>query len=650
MHIRQLAAIMFTDLVGYTLSMQKSEEAAIKKRDRSRKILEESLAKHEGRLLQYYGDGALSIFTSGVNAVKSAIEIQTLSLEEPKIHLRIGIHTGDVMFDENGVYGDSVNVSSRIESLSTPGSIFISEKLFDEVKNNDAISAKSLGFFELKNVQQPMQVYAITNPGIVVPSREALRGKTKTALNGIAVLPFASLSSDPENEFFCDGITEELINVLSKVSGLQVISRTSAFAFKGRQEDIRDIAAKLNVQKIIEGSVRKSGNRMRITVQLINSADGYHFWSETYDRNPDDIFEVQDEIARAIANKLRENLSTEQHQSRLTSAPTENLEAYKKYIRGMQLWERAEPEQRKIAMQLLQEVVEMDPKFVSVHALLASGYVFLGQTGQMSAQEAFRLAHKHVDLALQTNPGHSFAMVVSAGLKMADWKWNEGFELLQRALEINPNDSAAHMMAAEFYVLFMDPEKELKHATLAFQLDPLSANTMGETARHYLTAGKPKEGLDLAEEALLLDPHNLVSRSIRAYATAMTGNPKEGLKQMLEIYAVTGDHPLVLLGIGYMYARLNEKEKVQEIIAKIEAMMEQMPEANLDFAVAMLCADIGEMEKFRRSYDRAIERKAQWMVQFYGSEMSRSIWYDEHVIATRKKLGLPVYERQVKSQ
>jgi tetratricopeptide (TPR) repeat protein len=268
----------------------------------------------------------------------------------------------------------------------------------------------------------------------------------------------------------------------------------------------------------------------------------------------------------------------------------------------------------------------------------------------MSAREAMQLAHKHGDLALKTDPGHSFAMVVSAFLKMADWKWNEGFELLQRALEINPNDSAAHMMAAEFYVLFMDPEKELKHATLAFQLDPLSANTMGETARHYLTAGKPKEALALAEEALLLDPHNLVSRSIRAYATAMTGNPQEGLKQMLEIYTVTGDHPLVLLGIGNMYAWLNEKEKVKEIIAKIEAMMEQMPEANLDFMVAMLSADIGDMEKFRRSYDRAIEKKAQWIVQFYGSEMSRAIWYDEHVIATRKKLGLPVYEREVKAQ
>src|SRR5580765_4416441 len=316
---------MFTDMVGFTALMQENEQLAIQKRDRSKKIFEESLAKHDGKLLQYYGDGTMSLFSSALNAVRSAIEMQTLFLTEPKVDVRIGLHIGDVMFDDTGIYGDSVNVASRIESLATPGGVFISEKLFDEVKNNENISTRSLGYFELKNVKQPMKVYAITNTGLAIPSREEMRGKTKTVLNGIAVLPFTSLSSDPENEFFCDGLTEELINVLAKVEGLQVTSRTSAFAFKGKNEDVREIAAKLNVQKIIEGSVRKAGNKIRVTVQLINAADGNHFWSETYDRNLEDIFEIQDDIARAIANKLRENLTTEQHQSQLAKSSTQDL-------------------------------------------------------------------------------------------------------------------------------------------------------------------------------------------------------------------------------------------------------------------------------------------------------------------------------------
>jgi len=197
--------------------------------------------------------------------------------------------------------------------------------------------------------------------------------------------------------------------------------------------------------------------------------------------------------------------------------------------------------------------------------------------------------------------------------------------------------------------LRIDPEfrweKVLEHATLAYELDPLSANTIGETARHYLTAGRPKEALDLAENALSLDAHNLVARSIRAYATEMLGNPREALRQMLETYEMTGEHPLMLMGIGYVYARMNEKGKAQEIISKIEAIQQQTPESHLDYVLAVLYANIGDMEKFHLAYNRAIERKAEWIVKFYGAESFRPVWYDEEVIASRRKLGLPVYSR-----
>src|SRR4030095_15588419 len=246
---RQLAAIMFTDMVGYTALMQQNEPLALQQRQSSKKILDDALAKYNGKLLQHYGDGTLSIFSSALDAVKSATEIQTLN-QQVKVDLRIGIHSGDIMFDDTGIYGDSVNVASRLESLSVPGSVFISEKLYNEI-SNQGIEAKPLGYFELKNVQQPMQVYAIANPGVITPSREEIRGKVKQTLNSIAVLPFSSMSADQENEYFCDGLAEELINVLSKIEGLQVTSRTSSFAFKGKNEDIRQIAGQLNVQKII---------------------------------------------------------------------------------------------------------------------------------------------------------------------------------------------------------------------------------------------------------------------------------------------------------------------------------------------------------------------------------------------------------------
>ena len=215
---------------------------------------------------------------------------------------------GDVAIEEEAIFGDGVNVASRIESLASPGSVFLSEKVYEEVRNQPDIECMELGYFELKNIAEPARVFAVKLDGFVLPAREDIRGKTKAPQNRIAVLPFVNMSTDPENEYFSDGITEELLNALSRVEGLQITSRTSAFAFKGKNEDIRQIATKLNVDKVMEGSVRKSGNRIRVTAQLINASDGYHIWSENYDRELTDIFALQDEISNRIANKLRNHV------------------------------------------------------------------------------------------------------------------------------------------------------------------------------------------------------------------------------------------------------------------------------------------------------------------------------------------------------
>jgi len=646
MPTRQLAAIMFTDMVGYTALMQQNEQLAIQKREHSKKIFEESLAKHDGKLLQYYGDGTMSIFSSAVNAVRSAIEMQTLFLAEPKVDVRIGLHIGDVMFDDNGIYGDSVNVASRIESLATPGGVFISEKLFDEVKNNEGISTKSLGYFELKNVKQPMQVYAITNPGIVIPSREDLRGKTKTVLNGIAVLPFASLSSDPENEFFCDGMTEELINVLAKVNGLQVTSRTSAFAFKGKNEDVREIAAKLNVQKIIEGSVRKAGNKIRVTVQLINASDGNHFWSETYDRNLEDIFEIQDDIARAIANKLRENLTTEQHQTQLAKAPTQNLEAYKKYLQAIHFYNSALAENRNRALELLKDVIRLDPNMADAYAYLSFAYTFMSQSGQMDAIKAAELASGYALQAMKIDPENSTALVAMSFLKLHAWEWEECKRLLQQAIEINPNDALARQMNVELNLVFLQVDEALENAKLMRELDPLSATMVGHSARYSMFLGRFDEAIGYSQEALALDPQSMVARTVNASSTGFLSDWQETLERILEIHKVAGDYPFVLMIIGIAYSKLNQQEKANEIIAKFEKMMQENPNANLDFAIAFVALSNLNLEKFYEAYDRGLEKKTLLLLQCYGTELMKPVWYDEHVIESRKKLGLPVMSRE----
>src|SRR6478672_7393824 len=305
---RQLAAIMFTDMEGYTALMQKNEQVAIERRNRHREVFEKMMAHHGGKIIQYYGDGTLSIFTSAIHAVNAGVAMQLLFLKTPHVPVRIGIHIGDIAVDDSGVYGDGVNIASRIESFAVAGSVFISDKVFDEIKNQPLIKTVSMGLFNLKNVSRPVEVIAIANEGLAVPKINDLKGKTSEPKNKLAVLPFVNMSNDAENEYFSDGIAEELINTLSKIDGLQLTCRTSSFSFKGKNIDVREIGKALNVTKVLEGSVRKAGNRVRINAELVNTADGYQLWSETFDRNLDDIFELQDEIAGIIANRMREQL------------------------------------------------------------------------------------------------------------------------------------------------------------------------------------------------------------------------------------------------------------------------------------------------------------------------------------------------------
>ncbi|MEO5999526.1 MAG: adenylate/guanylate cyclase domain-containing protein [Chitinophagaceae bacterium] len=228
LHYATTSSSLFADMTGYTALMQENEQLARLKRKRLKEVLESTITKFHGKILQYYGDGSLSIFNSAIDGVKCAIDIQhQLQQGEPKVALRIGIHTGDVMIEDDAIYGDGVNLASRIESLTVPGSIFISEKVFDEIKNQENISTLEIGYFELKNVAQPVRVFAVTNDYIVVPRRDEVRGKTKLTGNRLAVLPFVNMSAYPENEYFSDGITEELLNALTRVDGLQVTSRTS---------------------------------------------------------------------------------------------------------------------------------------------------------------------------------------------------------------------------------------------------------------------------------------------------------------------------------------------------------------------------------------------------------------------------------------
>jgi len=296
---RLLAAIMFTDIVGYTAMMGNNERLAITTVTHHKKIIEQSVSKFNGNLINFYGDGSLSIYTSATAALECAMEIQMEFKKDILVPLRIGIHIGEILIKEGNVFGDGVNIASRIESLGQSGTIMFSEDVFRKIRNNDLFKSKQLGSFEFKNVEKPMQIYALANEGFPVPKEQSITGKlkisdTKKAADdinnptkrkisdkSIAVLPFVNMSSDPEQEFFCEGISEEIINTIVQLPDLTVAGRTSSFCFKGKNEDLRSVGNTLGVSKILEGSVRKSGNRVRITAQLVEASTGFHKWSKS---------------------------------------------------------------------------------------------------------------------------------------------------------------------------------------------------------------------------------------------------------------------------------------------------------------------------------------------------------------------------------
>ncbi|MBI9070518.1 MAG: hypothetical protein JEY94_02910 [Melioribacteraceae bacterium] len=454
-NFRILAAVMFTDMVGYTALMQEDEKKARSIRERHKTILEENIENHQGRILQYYGDGSLSIFGSVIQAILAAKEIQKKLVKEPKIPLRIGIHLGDIVYEDDAVFGDGVNVASRIENLGVGGSILISEKVYDEMINHPSLSAKSLGSFNLKNVKKPISVYAVEGENIVVPSNKDLAKKSNPEEISVAVLPFLNMSSDPENEYFSDGITEEILNTLSKVESLKVTSRTSSFAFKGLKKDVREIGQTLNVNNILEGSVRKAGNKVRITTQLIEVKTGFHLWSQTYDRQLNDIFEVQDEISKTIVENLQHTLKTA-NKEKLVKKRTNNPEAYNLYLKGTYLWNKMNPVDTQKAIEYFQEAIKLDENFALPYKEISWCYGFLGATGFMPSKDACPLSREYANKALALDIDLAEAHLAMAINKMFyEWDWQGAEKEYKKTIELNPDYAQAY----EYYSYLLNALK-----------------------------------------------------------------------------------------------------------------------------------------------------------------------------------------------
>ena len=453
---RRLAAVMFTDMVGFTALGQESEAVALETLKRHRALLRSVFAKHRGREVKTMGDAFLVEFESALEATLCAIDVQSsinsLSLEQGKKTLvRIGVHVGDVVHDGGDVLGDAVNVASRIEPLAPPGGICVSRQVYDHVKGKISYPLLKLEPREVKNVKEQVEVYSI-----VLPWQEKMdpnSGHQRLDARRVAVLPLVSLSPDPNDEYFADGLTEELISRLSQVGGLEVIARTSAMNYKKKEKSVSQIGRELNVGTVMEGSVRKSGNRIRVTVQLINSATEGHLWSSSYDRDLEDIFAVQSEIAESVASSLKVKL-LEEDKNRLEKGETRDPKAHILVLRGglqLQRWDLASI---KSAIGYFEEAIARDEHYAIAYVRLSQAYGRLGFMDLMDQKEVYRKAEGYARRALGMDESIADAHVALAIALIDNYDFVVSDRELKRALELNPNSVVAHtMLASSFRVL-----------------------------------------------------------------------------------------------------------------------------------------------------------------------------------------------------
>ncbi len=611
--MRRLSAIMFTDMVGYTALMQEDEVRATTLRDRHRTVLREGIEAHQGEIVQFYGDGTLSVFPSAVQAVKAAVDIQRQFQLDPPIPGRIGLHIGDIVHDQDGVHGDGVNVAARVQGLAIPGSVLVSGRVYEELKNHPHISTRALGDFELKNVQRPLSIHAVSASTLAVPSPADLStGKTQTK-KSIAVLPFVSMSSDPENEYFTDGITEEILNALVKFEDLKVTARTSSFVFKGRHEDVREIGRVLNVGAVLEGSVRKVGNRVRITAQLVDTADGYHLFSNSYDRVLEDIFAVQDEIARTIAQELRALFPVAGAQTPATvRKPTESSEAYSRYLRGLHCWNQLTPNTTQEALRHFRDALALDPDFALAHAGVARCYTQLGAMGRLRSEEAYPAAQEAAQRAIELNPEMAESHVALGAVRLFyDWDLTAAQSCLKRAIELNPGSAEARYWAGYCYMAMGQFDEFLETAQVAASLDPLSLLALDLLGTANLMAGRPRESLIHYDRALEIEPTFRHAIEGRALAYDRLGEHDRAIEEVLRY---RGE---VMGGLGTVanhFARAGRTEEALGYLAELEELERTSPELTLHFDFIVALTALGRIDEAVERLERAIEARIGMVV------------------------------------
>ena len=572
--VRRLAAIMFTDMVGYTALGQRNEPLSLALVEQQRSLVRPVLARHNGREVKTMGDAFLVEFPNALDAVRCAYDIQRATREfnlslsgEKRIHLRIGLHLGDVVDSEGDISGDAVNVASRIEPLAEDGGVCLSRQVYDLVQRKVDFQLSFLGSRSLKNVMEPVEVYRI-----VMPWAEGHEAPRQLERKRIAILPFANMSQDPNDSYFADGITEEIISTVSGISGLRVISRTSVMHYKNTTKQLKEIGRELEVGSVLEGSLRKAGNRIRITTQLVDVASDEHLWVQSYDRELDDVFLVQTEIARQVADALRVRILPHEG-SHLGRIPTASKEAHSLYLRGLYYWNKRSEEDLKQALGLFDAAAEIDPSYSSPNSGIANCYIILGGHKYMPYHKAFSRAKEYAQraVALDQDSAEAHASLAMAIL-LLDRDAGTAAREFERAMELSPS----HATTFHWYAVCLHGQgrlaESLEVALKAQELDPLSPQISSFVGLCYLYLGEYDSAERQQSRALELQPGFVPAITNLRYTYLVEKKYERAEEVNSEYLRLTKDELSPKLFLAAIHALAGRKGEAMKVMAEAEAL------------------------------------------------------------------------------
>jgi len=599
---RKLTSILSADAVGYSRLMAEDETSTVKTLTTYREVIASLIKQHRGRVVDSPGDNVLAEFSSVVDAVQCAVavqnEIQTRNAELPdnrRMEFRIGVNLGDVIDEEDRIYGDGVNIAARLEAMADPGGICVSKTAFDQIETKLPLGYEYLGEQPVKNIPKPVGAYRVLMKpdaaGKVIGEKRFLgRFSRRAALAtivtlvvvaggligwniylhqskkvepasienmayplpdkpSIAVLPFNNMSGDPEQEYFSDGLSEEIITALSKITKLFVIARNSSFSYKGKPVKIKQVAEELGVRYVLEGSVRKAEDRVRITAQLIDALDGHHLWAERYDRDLKDIFALQDEITMKVINSLQVELTEGEH-ARLWAKGTDNLEAYLKSLRARELYLTSTKDNNALARRVAEEAIALDPEYAPPYHVLSVTHFYdiffrTTKSPQQSMKQAVELIQKAIALDDSYALAHGFLGILYTWLR----KYDESIMEAQKCVALDPNGAHGYLYLSIVYTYAGRHEESVEAIEKAIRLNPFPPNTYYRQAvQSYYFVGRYEEAIAAGKKAVTLSPNDPLARSQLTAAYSLAGRKEEARIEAAEVLRLNPKYSLARVG------------------------------------------------------------------------------------------------------